>query len=206
MVWPVCKSQQRSVWSSDADTARAPSGVTAIARIGPEWPVSRRTAGCGLPGRLTATVGLGMGAEESDGTLVGVAGGETIFCAGELDFAAEVLNGGARWTSAAGLNHRKMKYPANPIIAAAAIPRIKRKAGDADLCEVWTEALDSNGTACVSRAAVVAFAPDAGDATGLLMATAAANCWASSTEDDNSSERPRFKTAFPSVVNTAIGV
>ena len=132
--------------------------------------------------------------------------GRGYFVPVNLIFVSEVLNGGARSTSAAGLNHRKMKYPANPIIAAAAIPRIKRKAGSADLCEVWAEALDSNGTVCVSRAAVVAFTPDAGDATGLLMATAAANCWASSTEDDNSSKRPRFKTAFPSIVNTAIGV
>jgi hypothetical protein len=164
----------------------------------------------GMPGGLTATVETGVGTEESDGTMVGVAAGETILCAGELDFASEVLNSwlarGARSTWTAGFNHRKMKYPVNPIIAAAAIPRIKRKAGSADLCEVLLNALDSNGTACVCRAAVIGLRPDAGDAAGLLTATVAANCWASSTEDDSSSKRPRLKTAFPSVVNTAIGV
>jgi hypothetical protein len=133
-----------------------------------------------MPGGLTATVELGMGAEESDGTLVGVAAGETILCAGELDFASEVLNsrldGGSRSNWTAGFNHRKMKYPATPIIAAAAIPRIKRKAGSDDLCEVLMNALDSNGTACVSRAAVIGLRPDPEDAAGLLMATSAANC------------------------------
>ena len=45
-----------------------------------------------MPGRLTATVELEMGAEESDGALVGAAGEETILRAGKLDFASEVLN------------------------------------------------------------------------------------------------------------------
>ena len=106
----------------------------------------------------------------------------------------------------AGLSHIKMKYPTVTIIAAATMPRVRRKASSADLCEVLTKALDSNGTACVSRAGVIAFKSDTGDAAGLLMGTAAANCRASSAEDDNSSKRPRLKTAFPSVVNTAIGV
>ena len=99
-----------------------------------------------------------------------------------------------------------MKYPVNPIIAAAAIPRIKRKAGGAGLREALPKTLDSTGTACAGRAGMIAVTPDTGDAAGLLMASAAANCWASSTEDDNSSKRPCLNTAFPSVVNAAIGV
>ena len=41
---PLASSHTFSVWSQDAETARCPSGVTATASTGPEWPVRVRSS------------------------------------------------------------------------------------------------------------------------------------------------------------------
>ena len=45
IVWPLSRSQSRSVWSSEPETARRPSGVTATALTRPVWPWSVRWFG-----------------------------------------------------------------------------------------------------------------------------------------------------------------